>query len=434
MNVAVIGVGYVGIVTGACLSELGNRVICYDIDRDKIEKLQRGVLPIHEPGLEELIQKNKEHLHFTTELDLAVRYSDIIFIAVGTPTLSSGQADLRPLKNVVGEIARRLDTYRLIVIKSTVPVGTNDDLIAMIREITPSHVRFDVASNPEFLREGSAIRDTFQADRIVIGARSKQALDILDDLYKPLRIPILKVDIRSAEMIKYASNAFLATKISFINEIANLCEKVGADIQDVSRGMGYDHRIGPYFLQAGIGYGGSCFPKDTAALVQMAGEADYNFKILRAVIEVNQTQRSLFTTKLLSVLGTVEGRTVSILGLAFKPNTDDVRESPAIDMIQFLLQHKASIKAFDPIAMTNSKTIFPQIYYGTDEYDTLNQSEAILLLTDWPQFKEINWGEAGRLMKNKVVIDGRNLLDPEVMESFGFVYHSFGRGVERGKR
>ncbi|MEW9672380.1 UDP-glucose/GDP-mannose dehydrogenase family protein [Ammoniphilus sp. 3BR4] len=428
MNVSVIGAGYVGLVTGVCLSEIGNRVLCYDIDADKIRNLQRGISPIYEPGLKELIEKNKDHLHFTSDLDQAICQSEIIFIAVGTPTLPSGRVDLSPVKNAAAEIAKRLNAYKLIVVKSTVPVGTNDELITLIRQIAPPHVSFDVASNPEFLREGSAIQDVFQADRIVIGARSERAFDGLVSLYEPLQVPILKVDIRSAEMIKYASNAFLATKISFINEIANLCEKVGADIQNVAKGMGYDHRIGPYFLQAGIGYGGSCFPKDTAALVQMAGEADYEFKILRSVIEVNRTQCNLVIEKLLSVLGSIEGKTVSIFGLSFKPNTDDVRESPAIEIIQFLLQYHASIKAFDPIAMTKSMAIFPQIYYATDVYDTLDQSEAALIITDWPQFKEIDWCEAGKRMKNKFIIDGRNMLDPGMLKSLGFIYHSFGRG------
>lgn len=428
MKVSVIGTGYVGLVTGVCLADFGNQVICYDIDADKIQNLQLGISPIYEPGLEELIQKNKENLLFTADLDQAIFQADIIFIAVGTPTLPSGQVDLSPLKSVAVEIAKRLDTYKLIVVKSTVPVGTNDELIKMISETASSSVSFDVASNPEFLREGSAIRDVFEADRIVIGAYSKKAFDWLEALYLPLQIPILKVDLRSAEMIKYASNAFLATKISFINEMANLCEKVGANIQDVANGMGCDHRIGHHFLNAGIGYGGSCFPKDTAALVQIAGEVDYDFKILRAVIEVNQIQRSRVIEKLLSELGSVEGKTVSIWGLAFKPHTDDMRESPAIDMIDFLLQHRASIKAFDPIAMEKSKKLFPQIYYGIDEYDTLYGSDAVLILTDWPQFKDIEWSKAGSLMKHRVIIDGRNMFEPRHMADLGFIYHSFGRG------
>lgn len=432
MKVSVIGTGYVGLVTGVFLADLGNQVICYDIDTDKIRDLQLGISPIYEPGLEDMIEKNQANLQFTADLDQAILHSDIIFIAVGTPTLPSGQADLGPVKSAAAEIAKRLHSYKLIVVKSTVPVGTNDELITLIRQSAASSASFDIASNPEFLREGSALRDVFEADRIVIGAHSKQAFDWLEALYQPLQAPILKVDLRSAEMIKYASNAFLATKISFINEMANLCEKVGADIHDVAKGMGYDHRIGPHFLNAGIGYGGSCFPKDTAALVQIAGEVDYDFKILRAVIEVNQIQRSLMIEKLFSVLGSVEGRTLSILGLAFKPHTDDMRESAAIDIMRHLLEHGASIRVFDPIAMEKCAKLFPQIYYATDEYDALNQSDAALIITDWPQFTEIDWFKAGRLMRNRVVIDGRNLFEPEYMANEGFIYHSFGRGNRKG--
>jgi UDPglucose 6-dehydrogenase len=430
MKITVFGTGYVGLVTGSCFAEMGNEVTCFDIDQNKVAMLKLGISPLYEPGLEELIKKNQVRnlIKFTTDIDDAVANSDVIFIAVGTPSLNTGHADLSQVREAAIEIAKRLSTYKLIVVKSTVPVGTCDQVKETIKQYAPENVSFDVASNPEFLREGSAVKDTFETDRIIIGADSKQALDILGKLYSPIHAPILKVDIRSAEMIKYASNAFLATKISFINEIANVCDKVGADIKQVAQGMGYDHRIGPHFLNAGIGYGGSCFPKDTSALVQIAGNVEYEFKILRAVIEINKIQRSLIIEKLKSILGNLEGKTISVLGLAFKPNTDDLRESPAIDIINLLLQENVFIKAFDPVAMEKSKKVFPHIAYCQDEYDSLNNSDGALILTDWPQFKDIVWVRAGRTMRNRVVIDGRNMFEFKDMEKFGIIYDSIGRG------
>lgn len=353
MNIAVIGTGYVGLVSGVCFSELGNRVICVDNNQDKVEMLNAGEVPIYEPGLQELMVANKRagKLSFTSDIAEAIRESDIIFIAVGTPSLPNGEANLGFVEQVAIEIGTHLESYKIVVTKSTVPVGTNDRVRELIQSISTQP--FDVASVPEFLREGSAVKDTLNPDRIVIGTDSERAIQALKKLHRPLTENLIVTDIRSAEMIKYASNAFLATKISFINEISNICEKVGADVTRVAEGMGYDKRIGSSFLKAGIGYGGSCFPKDTQALIQIAGQVDYDFRLLKSVVQVNQDQRFNVIRKLEEIFGTLSGRTIAIWGLAFKPDTDDVRDAPAIDIIRYLTEAGAVVKAYDPIATTN---------------------------------------------------------------------------------
>ncbi|WHX40262.1 UDP-glucose/GDP-mannose dehydrogenase family protein [Mesobacillus sp. AQ2] len=429
MKLAVVGTGYVGLVSGVCFSDLGNEVICVDKDPRKIDTLNRLESPIYEPGLKELIEKNYEEnrLKFTTDLSLGVKNSDIIIIAVGTPPLPNGEANLEFIEQVAREIAEEMDSYKVVITKSTVPVGTNERIRDIIKGITS--ISFDVVSVPEFLREGSAVKDTFNPDRIIIGTESEKAKNILVELHKPLTENIIVTDIRSAEMIKYASNAFLATKISFINEIANICDKVGADVTKVAEGMGFDNRIGKAFLNAGIGYGGSCFPKDTNALVQIAGNANYDFKLLKAVIEVNQNQRFNVLEKLKSSMGSFSGKTVAIWGLAFKPNTDDVRDAPAFEVIDELIKGGATVKAFDPVAMENFKAQMnhPSIVWCNSGIDAAAGSDAICLLTEWNEFKEIDLNAVQGVMKTPVLIDGRNVYSKEQINLTEFKYKSIGR-------
>ncbi len=427
-----IGTGYVGLVTGACFAEFGLNVTCVDNDLSKIGKLQKGLIPFFEPGLEEMIRRNvrEKRLCFTQDIDQAVKKSLVIFIAVGTPPQKDGSVNIRYLEGVAREIGLSINGYKVIAIKSTVPVGTGAHVRDIISQNLNESINFDMASNPEFLREGSAIEDFIRPNRVVIGAASDQAHAILKDLYSPLYLietPFVLTTIETAELIKYAANAFLATKISFINEIANICEKVGADVHVVAKGMGLDQRIGPKFLHPGPGFGGSCFPKDTAAIAHIAEANGYQFEIVRAVMKVNQKQRERMVAKIKKALGTVRGKKIGILGLAFKPNTDDIRESPALDIIQALQRGGAKIKAFDPKAMENTKGIFKSIAYGKDAYDTVKGCDVLVILTEWNQFRNLDLPRLKNLMKTPIFIDLRNIYEPAKMKQLGFRYFAVGR-------
>jgi UDPglucose 6-dehydrogenase len=418
----VVGTGYVGLVTGTVFADLGNDVICADIDASKIEMLKRGEMPIYEPGLEEMVSRNVEdgRLSFTTDIVEAVKRSEVVFIAVGTPPREDGQADLSGVEAVAKTIAKGLNGYKVIVNKSTVPVGTGDLVRRIIEQHRENGQEFDVVSNPEFLREGSAINDTLYPDRVVIGAPTQTVAMKILELYAPLERPMIITDVYSAEMIKYASNAFLATKISFINSIANICERAGADVVQVMKGMGYDRRIGPDFLQAGLGYGGSCFGKDASCLYHTAAKLGYDFNLLGAVMEVNEKQAIRFVDRLVDVLGGVSGRTIGILGLAFKPNTDDMRDAKSIEVIGRLLSLGASVKAYDPIAMDNCRAIFPQITYCKNAYEVAEGADALMLVTEWNEFKFLALEKIRDLMRQPVFFDGRNLYDPARMVRLGF--------------
>ena len=427
-NIAIIGTGYVGLVTGACLAELGNRVVCIDIDEEKVKKLKKGVIPFYEPGLEKLVTKNikAKRLFFETNLTQTIQQSEIFFIAVGTPPTENGGADLSYVEKAVEGIGKNLKKYAVIVIKSTVPPGT----CKRIKELVKKHCAssFDIVSNPEFLREGSAVADFIKPDRIVIGVESKKAEKIMRELYQPLESPILTTRLESSEMIKYASNAFLATKISFINEIANVCELVGADVKEIAKGMGLDPRIGNKFLEAGLGYGGSCFPKDVQALHQSAGINGYNFCLLKAVIEVNNNQRKLAVKKAEKILGGLRNKIISVWGLAFKANTDDIRESAAVEIIELFLGKGARIKAYDPIAGENAKKVLSkEIIFCEDPYEAVQESDALFIATDWNEFKEADLAKIKDSLKEPIIIDGKNIYDPEEMKKIGFTYISIGR-------
>jgi len=430
MNICVIGTGYVGLVTGVVFSDLGNEVICVDKIAAKIDNLNKGVMPIYEPGLEEMVARNVAdgRLQFTTDLASAVTKSEIVFIAVGTPPREDGSTNLSYVEDAAKAIAQYLNQYKVIVNKSTVPVGTGNFVRETIEKHKTHPVEFDVVSNPEFLREGSAISDTLQPDRIVIGAPNRIVAMRLLELYAPLERPMIITDVASAEMIKYASNAFLATKISFANAIANICEEVGADVTQVVKGMGLDNRIGPAFLNAGIGYGGSCFPKDTRSLLHTAQSYGYDFPLLDAAIRTNDLQPRRFIDKIHAVLGDdLKGKTVGVLGLAFKPNTDDMREAKSIDVIADLLAAGATVKAYDPIAIENTQAIFPQITYGANSYEVAADADALIVVTEWNEFKLLNFERIKTMMTRPLVFDGRNLYDPEHMRRKGFEYYSVGR-------
>jgi len=430
MNIAVVGSGYVGLVTGAVFADLGNDVVCVDKDAGKIEMLRAGHMPIYEPGLEELVDRNVTdgRLAFSTDLAPAVRRSDIVFIAVGTPAKVSGEADLAAVEEVALGIARSLDRYKVIVNKSTVPVGTGDLVRDIIARNRRRPVDFDVVSNPEFLREGSAIEDTLRPDRIVIGAPSQQVAMTLLELYAPLERPMIITDVHSAEMIKYASNAFLATKISFINAIASICELAGADVTQVVKGMGLDPRIGSAFLQPGLGYGGSCFPKDTDSLVQTAASLGYDFRLLRAVVDVNRERAHRFVAAIRKVLDPVEDRVVAVLGLAFKPKTDDMREARSIEVVQGLVAAGARVRAYDPAAMPNAKALLPaSVDYCQSSYEAAEGADALAIVTEWNEFKLLNLERLRGVMRRPLVFDGRNIYEPERMRRLGFEYYSIGR-------
>ena len=432
MNICVIGVGYVGLVTGACFAEFGIKVTCVDNDREKIAGLQQGKIPIYEPGLEELVLKNirEKRLQFTDNLEEGVSHSLVIFIAVGTPSDKEGRADLRYVKEVAEAIGRTMDGYKIIVTKSTVPVGTGQLISRIVRKQQKKKHPFDIVSNPEFLREGSAIEDFMHPNRVVIGAQSDQAVAIMKDLYSPLYLietPFVITGVETAEMIKYASNAFLATKISFINEMANICERVGADVHQVARGMGLDQRIGPKFLHPGPGFGGSCFPKDTQAIVQLAQSLDYEFEIVKAVLKVNQRQKQIMVDKIVTVAGPLKGKTLGVLGLTFKPNTDDIREAPALTIIKKLGALGARIQTYDPAGMPEARKILKKVEFMEDLYGAGQGADALILMTEWNQFRNIDWGRMKGLLKRPVVIDLRNIYDPVKMHKQGITYYSVGR-------
>ncbi len=432
MNICVIGTGYVGLVTGACLAEFGMNLICVDSDRSKIELLQQGKMTIHEPGLEDLVVKNMREgrLSFSTSIEEGVKSSLVIFIAVGTPSGDDGSADLKFVEEVAKEIARYMDGYKVVVVKSTVPVGTCRRVKQMIKDHQPHPAAFDIVSNPEFQREGSAIEDFMRPDRVTIGAESEQAVAIMKDIYSALYLietPFVITSLETAEMIKYAANAFLATKVSFINEIANVCELVDADVHHVARAMGLDGRIGKKFLHPGPGYGGSCFPKDTRALARMAHEKGYLFKVLDAVIQVNDEQKKRMIDKIVEKAGDVRGKTIGILGLSFKPNTDDIRESSSIVIIQGLLELGAKVKAFDPAAMEQTKAVLPGVEYGKDAYDVAKGADALVLATEWNQFRRLDLQRIKGLLKTPIFIDLRNVYEPDQMRRLGFNYCGVGR-------
>jgi UDPglucose 6-dehydrogenase len=434
MNICVIGTGYVGLVSGVCFSDIGNKVTCVDIDENKINNLKKGIIPIYEPGLDELVLKNieKNRLDFTTELESAMENADVILIAVGTPPKENGEADLRFVEAVAASIGKNLKDYKVIVTKSTVPVGTGKWVKGII-EKEAGHSNFDVASNPEFLREGSAIHDTMNMERAVIGVESDRAKEVLTKLHEPFQTTIVVSDIETAEMIKYAANAFLATKISFINEIANICELVGADVTKVAEGMGYDNRIGKAFLAAGIGYGGSCFPKDTNALINIAENAGYNLQIVKDVENVNAKQRFRVYDKVKEAFnGDITGRKLAILGLAFKPNTDDMRAAPSIDVIPKLLVDGAEVLAYDPVAMKNAHKEIVNLQTAETYEQAVQDADAVIVLTDWKEFKDMDLAALKDKLKQPIMIDGRNMFDLEQMEELGYYYASIGRKTVKG--
>ncbi len=433
MNIAMIGTGYVGLVSGTCFAEFGIHVTCVDKVEEKIDALQNGRIPIYEPGLEDLVKKNvrEGRLTFTTDFKDAVEKSLVIFIAVGTPRHNDGSADLSSVEEVARDIGRHMNGYKVVIGKSTVPVGTGKWVEGIIRENQREPHVFDVASNPEFLREGSAIEDFMRPNRVVIGTRSEQAQAILKDLYKPLNLietPILFTSVETAELTKYAANAFLATKISFINEVANLCEKVGADVHDVARGMGLDRRIGRKFLHPGPGYGGSCFPKDTSALAQLGRQVESDLKIIDAVIEVNDGQKQRMVDKIQSAVGDLQGKTIGILGLAFKPNTDDMREAASLVIIEGLEKRGARVRAFDPVAMDAAGRHLNEVTFCGDAYEVAEGADALVLVTEWNQFRMLDMEKIKGRLKSPVIVDLRNIYEPEAMRQRGFTYVCVGRG------
>ncbi len=430
MNICVVGTGYVGLVTGAVFADLGNDVVCVDKVRTKIDSLKAGRMPIYEPGLEEMVARNVDdgRLTFTTDLPAGVRQSEVIFIAVGTPPRETGETDLSHVEAVAAEIGRTMDRYKVVVNKSTVPVGTGELVREVVARHQPTPIEFDVVSNPEFLREGSAIEDTLRPDRIVIGALSQPAAMRLVELYAPLERPMIITDLPSAEVIKYASNAFLAAKISFINAIANVCEAAGADVTQVMKGMGLDDRIGAAFLQAGLGYGGSCFPKDVDSLIHTAGRLGYDFRLLKSVVDINRERAPRLVETIRKVLSPLDGKTVAVLGLAFKPNTDDMREAKSVEVIEQLQAAGATVRAYDPVATDNARALLPAgVTYSASPYEAAQDADAVVLVTEWNEFKFINLERLRRVLRRRVIFDGRNIWEPERMRRLGFEYYSIGR-------
>ncbi|MCX6344465.1 MAG: UDP-glucose/GDP-mannose dehydrogenase family protein [Armatimonadetes bacterium] len=433
MNLCVIGTGYVGLVTGAVFSDLGYTVYCADTDGSKIDMLNCGKMPIYEPGLEEVVERNTQdgRLFFSTDIGDCISRSEIVFIAVGTPPGADGYADLGAVKAVAKTVAQNLNSYKVVVNKSTVPVGTADIVREIIIEnrVDPQ-VDFDVVSNPEFLREGNAITDTLKPDRIVIGASCQSAAMKLVELYAPLERPMVVTDVRSAEVIKYASNSFLATKISFINAIANICELAGADVHKVAKGIGLDARIGTAFLNAGLGWGGSCFGKDTACFIATAEKLGYDFALLKSVVDINSQQPAFFVKKINSVLRGLEGKKIAVLGLAFKPNTDDLRDGKSIEIMAQLSALGAEIRAYDPIAMDNARKAYPDVDYCVDPYQAAANADAIVIVTEWNEFKFLDFDRLKKTMRAPVIFDGRNMFDPDRIRSKGFEYHCVGRAAK----
>jgi len=431
-KICVIGVGYVGLVTGTCFADLGNEVTCIDIDETKIEKLKAGRMPIYEPGLEEMVRRNVQmgRLRFTTSYEEGIKDAEFVFIAVGTPSGVDGEADLKYVRMAAESIAAVMDHPLTIVNKSTVPVGTGDWVADIIEKHKVNDVNFAVVSNPEFLREGSAVLDFINPDRVVLGSLNQEAAERVAQLYLSLRTTIMITDLRTAEMIKYASNAYLANRISFINEIASICEALGADVKEVAVGMGYDKRIGSSYLDAGVGYGGSCFPKDVKALEHMASIHGCHPQLLRAVMEINRDQRRLVVQKLRDLLGTLDEKVIGILGLAFKPNTDDMRDAPAAEIIHLLQNEGARIKAYDPVAMEVAKGVLNAVTYCANAYEVAEGSDALVVMTEWNEFKHLDRARIKKAMRQPILIDGRNVYDVEEMHSLGFVYRGMGRGYD----
>lgn len=432
MHIAVVGTGYVGLVTGACFAEFGVDVTCVDVDSEKIERLAAGVMPIYEPGLGQLVSKNAQagRLRFTTDVKQAVEQALVIFLAVGTPPKEDGSPDMSFVETAVRSVAEFMNGYKVLVTKSTVPIGTGEKIRQLIRENQKSRVNFGVVSNPEFLREGAAISDFMRPDRVVIGSADEEAIAIMRDLYRPLYLieaPFVVTSLEAAELTKYAANAFLATKISFINEIAGLCEKIGCDVHDVAKAMGMDKRIGSKFLHPGPGFGGSCFPKDTRALASVARQFGCDSLVVDAVIEVNQRQRKAMLPKIEKLVGELKGKTVAVLGLAFKPETDDMREAPSIDIIRGLLERGANVRAYDPVAMTEAAHILPKIEYAADEYEAVKDADALVFVTEWNQFRALDMARIRDLMKAPKVADLRNIYQPADMRELGFDYVGIGR-------
>jgi len=432
-KICMVGTGYVGLVSGACLADFGNKVICVDIDEERINMIKSGVMPIYEPGLKEMVERNHRagRLEFTTDLEMAVRESQVIFSAVGTPQNKDGSCDLTAVFKVAEDVAGYIDEYKVFVQKSTVPVGTSEKVGEVIERNLKKKVDFDRVSNPEFLREGSAIEDFMRPNRVVIGVETERAREIMREIYRPLYLletPIVFTSIRTAELIKYASNAFLATKISFINEIADLCEKVGADVDEVAVAMGLDKRIGPKFLHAGVGYGGSCLPKDVSAILHTAEEVGVELKIISAVDTVNRSRLERLMEKLTEEVGSVSGKTIAVLGLSFKPNTDDLREAPAVKLINMLLEAGAEVHAYDPVAMENAKRTFgDRVLFYDDSYSAVNGADALVITTEWNEFRVLDLERIKELLKEPILIDCRNIYKPAGVKRLGFRYRSFGR-------
>lgn len=432
MHIAVIGTGYVGLVTGACFAEFGVDVTCVDIDADKIARLAAGEMPIYEPGLEQLVMKDMQsgRLRFTTDIKQAVEQALVIFLAVGTPPQSDGSPNLSFVEAAAQSIAQHMNGYKVIVTKSTVPIGTGEWLRGLIREKQKARLNFGIVSNPEFLREGAAINDFMRPDRVVIGSRDEEAIAIMRDLYRPLYLieaPFVITSLEAAELTKYAANAFLATKISFINEIANMCESIGCDVHDVARAIGMDRRIGNKFLHPGPGFGGSCFPKDTQALASVARQFGRDSLIVDAVIEVNRRQRQAMVPKIEKLVGELKGKTIAILGLAFKPETDDMREAPSVDIINSLLERGAKVVAYDPVAMVEAAKVLPKVEYVEDEYVAVANADALVFVTEWNQFRALDMKRIHDLMKSPRIADLRNIYQPEDMRELGFEYVGVGR-------
>jgi len=429
-QICVVGVGYVGLVTGACFADLGNRVVALDVDEKRIDNLKKGIMPIYEPGLDELVKRNVAagRLTFSTSYAEALKGSEFAFIAVGTPSGVNGEADLQYVAAAAESIARNMTSPLVIINKSTVPIGTGDWVADVVKSAQPREIAFSVVSCPEFLREGSAIGDFMSPHRTVIGSLHREAAEKVAQLHLPLRAPIMITDLRTAEMIKYASNAFLATKISFMNELADLCESVGADVKEVAAGMGYDARIGHHFLDAGLGWGGSCFPKDVKALAYMAKERGLAPRILDSVTEVNYSRRIAAVSQLSDMLGGLKGKTIGMLGLAFKPNTDDMREAPSIDIAERLAEAGARVRAYDPVAMEVARPILPAVHMFKDPYEMAAGCDGLMVITEWNEFKQLDLDQLKSLLKQPVVFDGRNIYDPALMKEKGFNYRAVGRG------
>jgi UDPglucose 6-dehydrogenase len=432
MHIAVIGTGYVGLVTGACFAEFGVDVTCVDVDTEKIERLESGIMPIYEPGLEQLVTKNVQagRLRFTTDVKAAVEQALVIFLAVGTPPLPDGSPDMSFVEAAAISVAEHMNGYKVVVTKSTVPIGTGEHIRSLIRQNQKSGLAFGIVSNPEFLREGAAINDFMRPDRVVIGSADEEAIAIMRDLYRPLYLieaPVVITSLEAAELTKYAANAFLATKISFINEVANLCEKIGCDVHDVARAMGMDKRIGSKFLHPGPGFGGSCFPKDTQALASVARRFGSDSLMVDAVIEVNRRQRQAMLPKIEKLVGTLSGKTIAILGLAFKPETNDIREAPAQEIIRGLLAAGAKVRAFDPVAMDETAKVISEVHYAEDEYEAVRDADALVIVTEWNQFRALDMSRIRDLMKSPKIADLRNIYEPGDLRELGFDYVGVGR-------